>query len=168
MTSLWLDSKDASSANPLDLAEQVILDRDWAYDRSETQELLADYQGSWCNYRLSINWHEAFGALTFACAMDTKIPAKMVTKLYPLLAKVNEKMWLGHFDLAEEEGGAITFRYAMLTKGSGVTLEQMEDVLDIAITECERFYPAFQSLLWGDKSVDDVLKIALMETQGEA
>lgn len=168
MTSLWLEAKTASTANPLDLAEQILLDRDWTFDRSETQELLADFAGSWCNYRISLNWHESFGALTFSCAMDTKIAPRMAEKLYPLLAKVNEKLWLGHFDMPEEEGGHITFRYSMLTKGSGVTVEQMEDLLDIAITESERFYPAFQALLWGDKSVDDVLKFALMETQGEA
>lgn len=167
MTSLWPEANGASSANPLDLAEQVLLDRDWAFDRSETQELLADHAGSWCNYRISLSYHESFGALTFSCAMDSKIAPKMAAKLYPLLAKVNEKMWLGHFDMPEEEGGNITFRYAMLTK-SGVTFETLEDLFDIAITECERFYPAFQSILWGDKSVDDVLQIALMDTIGEA
>jgi len=167
MTSLWPEANGASSANPLDLAEQVLLDRDWAFDRPETQELLADHAGSWCNYRISLNWHEEFGSLTLACAMDTKIAPKMAAKLYPLLAKVNSKMWLGHFEMPEEEGGSLTFRYALLAK-TGVTLETMEDLLDIAVTECERFYPAFQSLLWGDKSADDVLKIVLMDTVGEA
>lgn len=167
MTSLWPEATDASSANPLDLAEQVLLDRDWAFDRPETRELLADYTGSWCNYRLSLSWHECFGALTLSCVMDTKVAPKMAAKLYPLLAKVNEKMWLGHFEVPEVENGSVTFRYAMMAR-NGVTPEILEDLLDIAITECERFYPAFQSILWGDKSADDVLKIALMETVGEA
>lgn len=167
MTSPWLEAT-ASTANPLDLAEQVLLDRDWVYDRPETQELIADFAGSWCNYRFWLNWHEAFGALTFSCIMDTKIPEKQFAKVYPLLAKVNEKLWLGHFDLSAEDR-CIVFRYAMPLKG-GVTLslEQIEDLLDIAVAECERFYPAFQSIIWGEKSADSALALALMDTVGEA
>lgn len=167
MTSLWLEADDASTANPLDIAEQLLLDRDWSFDRSETQELLADVTGSWCNYRISLNWHESFGALTFCCEVDSKIPPRMVDRLYPILAKVNSKLWLGHFDLSEESG-YLAFRYAMLTKGADVTPTQLEDLLDLAVTECERFFPAFQSAIWSDRPVDDMLQMALMETQGEA
>lgn len=166
MTSLWLEA-NASLANPLDLAEQVISDREWAYDRSEAQELIADVAGSWCHYRVWLNWHEAFGALTFSFATDTKIPATMVRNVYPLLAKANEKLWLGHFDVTED--GLIVFRYSMLLKGvSGVSLQQVEDLLDIAMTECERFYPAFQTVIWGGKTAEEALEMALLETVGEA
>ena len=166
-TSLWLEAK-ASLANPLDLAEEVISNRDWAYDRTEHQELVADVSGTWCNYHVNMNWHEPFGALTFSCAMDTKLPKNMVEKLYPLLAKANEKLWLGHFDAGPEQG-AIVFRYSMLLKGGvSVSLEQVEDLLDVAITECERFFPAFQSVLWGGKTADDALEMAMLETVGEA
>lgn len=168
MTSLWLDADDSSLANPLDLAEKILSERDWVYDRPEQQELYADFEGTWCNYRLTLNWHEAFGALIFSCAMDSRIPAKTIPKLYPLLAKINQKLWLGHFDLTED-GNSVEFRYSMLLTGvGGVSLQQVEDLLDIAITESERFYPAFQSLIWGEKSADDVLNMVLLETQGEA
>lgn len=166
-TTLWHEA-DASSANPLDLAEQVVSDRNWVYDRPENQELIADVAGSWCNYRIWLSWHEAFGALTFSCTTDTKVPDRMVEKLYPLLAKVNEQLWLGHFDVSGEEH-CIVFRYAMPLKGvAGLSIQQLEDLLDIAVTECEKFYPAFQSLIWGDKPADDVLEMVLMETVGEA
>lgn len=168
MTSFWLEADDASLANPLDMAEKILDERDWVYDRPEQQELYADFAGAWCNYRIMLNWHEAFGALTFSCAMDTRIPPKILPKIYPLLVKINQKLWLGHFDFAEEEN-CVEFRYSMLLKGvGGVSLQQVEDLLDIAVTECERFYPAFQSVIWGDKSADDVLDMVLLETQGEA
>lgn len=168
MTSFWLEADDASLANPLDLAEKVLTERDWVYDRPEHQELYADCAGAWCNYRITLTCHEAFGALSFSCAMDTRIPPRALPKLYPLLAKINQKLWLGHFDLSED-GSFVEFRYAMMLSGvGGVSLQQVEDMLDIAISECERFYPAFQSLIWGDKSADDVLAMVLLETQGEA
>lgn len=167
MTSLWHEASGASLANPLDLAEQILTERDWVYDRPESQELYADFAGAWCNYRIMLSWHEAFGALTFSCGMDTRIPARVMAKLYPLLAKINQKLWLGHFDLAEDLN-CVEFRYSMLVKGAAVSPEQVEDLLDIAVTECERFYPAFQSLIWGEKSADEVLDMVLLETQGEA
>jgi len=167
MTSIWHEADTASLANPLDLAEEILSERDWVYDRPEQQELYADFEGAWCNYRIMLSWHEAFGALTFSCGMDTRIPAKTLSKLYPLLAKINQKLWLGHFDLSESQN-CVEFRYSMLVKGSTVSLEQVEDLLDIAVTECERFYPAFQSLIWGEKSAEEVLNMVLIDTVGEA
>ena len=45
------------------------------------------------------------------------------------------------------------FRHAVLLRGApGASAESLEDMVDIAITECERFFPAFQFVLWGGKS----------------
>ena len=39
----------------------------------------------------------------------------------------------------------------------GASAESLEDMIDIALTECERFYPAFQFVLWGGKSPAEAL-----------
>jgi len=44
----------------------------------------------------------------------------------------------------------------------------VEDLLDVTISECERFYPAFQFLVWGGKSPSEALDAAIIETVGEA
>jgi hypothetical protein len=41
-------------------------------------------------------------------------------------------------------------------------------MVDIALTECERFYPAFQFVTWGGKSPEEAMAAALVETVGEA
>jgi hypothetical protein len=154
-------------ANPIDLAEQLILDRDWLCDRPVDEELVAEVQGGWCNYRIWFTWQQELGVVIFSCAFDTKVPASQRAKLYPVLAAVNEKLWLGHFDLGSEDG-MMMFRHALLLRGGQPSLEQMEDLLDIALNECNRFYPAFQSVLWGGNNCEDALQIALMDTVGEA
>ena len=64
----------------------------------------------------------------------------------------NEKLWLGHFDLWSDEGLPV-FRHAVLFRdGTGASGELIEDLVDIAVSECERFYPAFQFVIWGGKS----------------
>ena len=44
----------------------------------------------------------------------------------------------------------------------------MEDLVDIAITESERFYPAFQYVVWGGKSPQEAMASSILETVGEA
>ena len=51
---------------------------------------------------------------------------------------------------------------------SALSAEQLEDLLDIAINECERFYPALQLVVWGGRSVADAMTVARMDTIGEA
>ncbi len=61
------------------------------------------------------------------------------------------------------------FRQTQLLRGArGGSVEQLEDLVDIAIGECDRFFPAFQFLVWGGKSPTEAVRSALLETVGEA
>jgi hypothetical protein len=97
-----------------------------------------------------------------------KVPANKRAQIYALLAMANEKLWIGHFDLWSEENLPV-FRHAlMLREGIGVSSELLEDLVDVAVTECERFYPAFQFVIWGGKPATEALAAAMLETEGEA
>ena len=61
------------------------------------------------------------------------------------------------------------FRQTMLLRGSrGAAVEQLEDLVEIALSECERFYPAFQFVIWGGKSASEAVSAAILDTMGEA
>jgi hypothetical protein len=61
------------------------------------------------------------------------------------------------------------FRHAVLLRGApSASAESIEDMVDIAITECERFFPAFQFVLWGGKTPEEALQMAMLECVGEA
>jgi hypothetical protein len=166
MTSMLLKSDDLY--NPLDIAEMVIMDRDWVFDRPGESELIAEVSGTWCTYRIWFAWQEENGGFTMSCALESKFPKSMATRIHSLVAMVNEKLWLGHFDVSSEDG-SIMFRHSMLLRdGAGTSAEHLQDLLDIAIEECERFYPAFQSVVWGGKSAAEAIEIALFETVAEA
>ncbi|MDO8607072.1 MAG: YbjN domain-containing protein [Phaeospirillum sp.] len=159
---------DESFTNPVDLVEQIVSANDWAFDRRNDEELAAEIPGKWCNYSLYFAWREDMGAMHFTCAFDMKVPVAKRGPIWELLAIVNEKLWLGHFGLWDEEGVPM-FRHTSLLRG-GVSLspEQIEDLVDLAITECERFYPAFQFVIWGGKSATDAVAASLLDTVGEA
>lgn len=166
MSALLLDND--GHYNPLDMAELVFMDRDWSFDRASDGELIAETQGSWCKYHVWFTWQADCGGLTLSCSIESKFPKEMMFKVHSLLAMANEKIWLGHFDVSTEEH-TIVFRHSMLLRdGAGTTAEHLHEVLDIAVAECERFFPAFQSVIWGDKSPADAIQFALFETVGEA
>ncbi|AVM76002.1 type III secretion system chaperone family protein [Magnetospirillum gryphiswaldense] len=154
--------------NPLDLIEQFVTANDWAFDRRSDDELAVEMPGKWCNYSLYFAWREDMGAMHFTCAFDMKVPSGKHPVICELLAAINEKLWLGHFGLWDDEGVPM-FRHTSLVRGTeGLSPEQVEDLMDIALTECERFYPAFQFVIWGGKSAKDAVACSLLDTVGEA
>ena len=56
----------------------------------------------------------------------------------------------------------------LLRGAPGASAESLEDMVDIALTECERFFPAFQFVLWGGKTPQEALAAAMLECAGEA
>ena len=166
--SISLVYEDEPVLNPLDLVEQFVTANDWAFDRRSDEELAVEIPGRWCNYSLYFAWREDMGAMHFTCAFDMKVPDLKRGSIHELLTMVNEKLWLGHFGLWEDEGVPM-FRHTSLLRGTpGLSPEQVEDLVDIAVTECERFYPAFQFVIWGGKNAKDAVAASLLDTVGEA
>jgi hypothetical protein len=77
-------------------------------------------------------------------------------------------MWLGHFDIWSN-GSVLLYRHGALLGDEGLlSLDQAQALVETAIDECDRFYPAFQFVLWGDKSPRRALESALVDAAGEA
>ena len=156
------------SANPLDIIEQIVASNEWAFDRRNDSEIAAEAPGKWCDYGLYFSWSHEISAMHFSCAFDMKVPAGQREKLFELLSLANEKLWIGHFGLDSDDGVPV-FRHSVLLRGApGASAESLEDMVDIAVTECERFFPAFQFVLWGGKSPADALAAAMLDCVGEA
>ncbi|MGF1561356.1 MAG: YbjN domain-containing protein [Geminicoccaceae bacterium] len=159
---------ETTSGNPLDLVEQIAIANEWPFHRQTDDELAAEIGGHWCQYRLWFAWHQDVGVMHISCALEMRIPANKRDAIYHLLALANEKLWLGHFDLWSDEQ-LIVFRHAVLVRdGNSVGVDTIEDLLEIATGECERFYPAFQFSIWGGKAPHEALSAAMLETEGEA
>ena len=164
--SLQLDRDRAS--NPLDILEQIIAANEWAFERRSDGEMAAEAPGKWCDYGLHFSWSHEISAMAFTCAFDLKVPADRREKLYELLALANDRLWIGHFGI-EAEDGVPVFRHSVLLRGSpSASAESLEDMVDIAITECERFVPAFQVVLWGGKAPAEALAASMLDCVGEA
>jgi hypothetical protein len=166
--SATLTTSFETAANPLDVMEQIVAANDWEFDRRSDSEMAAEAPGHWCDYGLFFNWSHEISVMHFTCAFDLKVPEKQRQAAYELLALANEKLWLGHFGL-ESDDGVPVYRHAVLLRGaSGASSESLEDMIDIALTECERFFPAFQFVLYGGKTPTEALDAAMLDCVGEA
>ena len=159
---------ETAANNPLDILEELVSANEWPFDRSSSDEMVVEATGRWCDYRMFFVWREDVHALYFTCAFDMRIPENRRGEITDLLALVNEKLWLGHFDLCSGDNMPM-FRHTLLTRGwQRLSVEQLEDLVDIALCECERFYPAFQFVIWAGHSPHDAMSMSIMDTVGEA
>jgi hypothetical protein len=167
MTSLSFETP-VTIMNPIDLVEEIVQANEWPHDRASDEEMVVEISGRWCDYRLLFVWQREINALHFSCGFEMKVPRPRRTAVYELLAAVNERLWLGHFDLAADEHSP-AFRQGVLLRGAGgASVEQIEDLVDISVSECERFYPAFQLVIWGGKSAEEAIAAAMIDPVGEA
>jgi hypothetical protein len=146
--------------HPLDAVEALMLNRSYAYERPSGNALVAELLCSWCDVRLWCSWQPEAGILLFSWGFGSKIAENLRTPVCQLLALTNERTVLGHFDLSSAEN-LVSFRYSLsTTHAQPLTCEQLEPIMDRAMQECERFYPALQAVLWAQKRPEEA--IALM------
>ena len=154
-------------SHPLDLVEETIALRDWMLERTARDELIGEVSGRWCDYHVLFNWTEEIGALQMTFAFDLRTPAERRNAVHELLALLNDRLEIGHFDISSVDG-LPAFRNALLLRGGAISAEQIEDMLDIALHEVDRFYPAFQFVVWGERKPADAMATIVFDTIGEA
>lgn len=154
--------------NPLDVLEELVSANDWNFERHSECELMVQVSGRWCDYHMYVVWDRQMNAMFVSCQLDQRVPETKRSVVYELLVSINEDLWLGHFDFVRDEGTTM-YRHAIPMRGAaGLSAEQLEDLVDVAIHECERFYPALQLVVWGGRSVAEAVMVARMDTHGEA
>ena len=158
----------AEDIPPLDIIEEVVTNQGWHLSRVCEEEITAIYQGRWCDYSLHFAWSDEIYAINFTCAFDIRVPARKNTAINNLLALINDKLWLGHFGIWQDEALPM-YRHAFPLRGvDNLVPQQVEDLLDNAITACEKFYPAFQYVIWGGKDPKQAIEASILEPIGEA
>jgi hypothetical protein len=163
-----IDSYEHPHRNPVDVVEHMASHRDWSFARASEDEVTMVVSGRWSDYQVSFTWMSDIHALHLASAFDLKAPAPRRAELAKLVTKINEQLWIGHFDYWPKDG-LIMFRHALMLAGGVNTSDgQCEAVLGLAIDACERYFQAFQFVVWGGKSAREALAAAMFETSGEA
>src|SRR5689334_15814426 len=163
-----IDFSENRQINPLDVVERMASVNDWTFARSGDEEVTLVVGGRWAEYQISFTWMIDIETLHLACAFDLRIPDRRRAEAMELVARVNEQLWVGHFDLWLKDGLAMYRHALVLAGGVAPSGPQCEALLSGALETCERYYQAFQFVLWAGKSAREALDAAMFETSGEA
>jgi hypothetical protein len=155
-------------AAPVEMLAALFEARGWPCEMVSEEEMSGEIEGSWAKYQLRGIWRAADNVLQFLCLPDIRVGPEKRQRAYELLSLVNEQMWLGHFDIWSQ-GDMLLYRHGALLGDDGMlSLQMAQALVESAVDECDRFYPAFQFVLWGDKPPRDALEAALVDAVGEA
>ncbi len=154
--------------NPIDVVEEVIYEKKWNFSRAADHELVAEIESHFCQYRLYFTWSENINAMSFTVTFDIRFPQLKLDKAYELLGLINEKLWIGHFDITNMNG-IPAYRHTVLSSSDNDFLhKKLEDLVDIGIYECEKYYPSFQQVLFDDISPQEAIKFSNFDIIGRA
>ncbi len=163
-----IDVSQERQTNPLDVVEHLAAIREWSFDRSGDDEIAISITGRWTDYHLSFTWMDELEALHLACAFDCRVPERRRAEVLHLIAQINEQLWVGHFDLWSRDG-VVMFRHSLVLPGGlEPSNRQCEVLLEAALEACERYYQAFQFVVWAGRSAREAMDAAMFDTAGEA
>jgi hypothetical protein len=163
-----MDIAEVRRPNPLELVEHMATTHQWSFERACEDELTLVVRGKWSDYQLSFTWMHDIEAMHVACAFELKVPERSLSEVERLIAMINAQMWIGHFDLWFKDG-LVMFRHSLvLAGGVEASGRQCEVLLSNALDACERYYPAFQFVVWAGEGAREALEAAMFETAGQA
>lgn len=156
--------------NPIDCVVSIAKNNHWPFTQHADDEASFVLQGKWKQqYDLGFFWHEDMHALQLCCTTDLAVPAKKMEKMRDLLVAINRQSFLGFFDVAEDDN-TLVYRYtSLLTHMAGDTQAHVEEIVDIAVNEADRFMPALLMVLQAKGEIaNDLITTAIFDHAGEA
>ena len=159
---------DTDAIGPLDTIEAVATTAAFDAQRIDETELHVTLAGGWRDVSVWFAWREEAQVLQIGAPLELKVPQGSRAAVNELLALVNERLWLGHFDHWERDHGLIYRNGAVLPAGQVMDASQAEILLRGALDAFEKFYPAFNYVVWGGKSAREAIDMCVLETVGTA
>ena len=154
--------------HPIDIVEHLAEHHDWDFDRIADDQIAMAVEGQWRTYSITLAWSGHDETLRMVCTFEMEPPADKLPVLYHLLNDVNDQCWAGAFTFWAEQQ-LMVYRYGLVMPGTqGVSPEQVDTLINAAVLSAERFYPAFQLAVWGDRTPEDAIKVAISEAYGRA
>jgi hypothetical protein len=146
--------KDRSPANfselgdPIELVARFVVQQDWYIKQTDADGLVVDVPGQWGQYQLRVDWQEDLQVLCVHVMLDLLFDDVPTVRLETLLSELNGHLFLGHFRLSSDKRQVQLYYVLPLRGAGGATPEQIEDVVDILLGQCEQAAPGFAQLVF--------------------
>ena len=166
--SLYEDYATMDDLHPIDIVETLAEHHAWEFDRVTDDQIAMAVEGQWRTYSLTLAWSDHDETLRLICTFEMDPPAEKLPALYDVLNRCNDMVWTGAFTWWAEQK-LMVWRYGLVLSGGQMAgPEQIDRLISAAVMASERFYPAFQFVIWGGKDPAEAMMAALLETEGEA
>ncbi|MBQ2884791.1 MAG: YbjN domain-containing protein [Alphaproteobacteria bacterium] len=133
--------------NPLDTIENIFIREDITFDRRKENELVAEVLGKWDNMLVFFAFEEHMRCLHISCLLNIESSAVDRSKMFELLAMLNENLWLGHFSYWSEQKMPIFKHSIILQDEEELFSDKIAKIIELSIMECERVYPIFNAVM---------------------
>lgn len=157
-----------AASDPLESIEAIAGAFDFEIERINETELHVAASGVWRDVGLWFTWRPELSTLQMGAPLDLKAPPGRIDETCRLVALVNERLWLGHFDLWSEDNGVVFRNSIVLPESAALDAVQAQCLIRGASEAIDRFFPAFNYLIWAGKGPEEALAASLFETAGNA
>ena len=154
--------------HPIDMVENLAELNEWEFDRVGDNQIAMAVEGQWRTYSITLAWTDHDETLRLICTFDMDPPGEKMPMLYEAMNEVNDQCWAGAFTFWAEQK-LMVYRYGLLMHGGQIASpEQIDGMITCAVLAAERYYPAFQLVIWGDRTPRDAMQVAIAEAYGRA
>ena len=133
--------------NPIDSIEYILEHDNIVCERRKETELVAEVHGKWDNMLIFFAFEEHMRCLHLSCLLNIGTAAVDRSKMFELLALLNENLWLGHFSYWSEQKMPIFKHSLILQDDEELFVHKIGQIIELAIMECERVYPIFNAVM---------------------
>ena len=99
--------------DPLDVVERVLMAENLSFDRTEDGDLAFTLAGDWKDYELWFAWRPEADCLQLCLSIDRRVEKTQRAGACELANLVNQRVWVGHFEVWSDDGEVVVFRHAM-------------------------------------------------------
>ena len=154
--------------HPIDIVEHLAEHHEWEFDRIEENQIAMAVQGQWRTYSITLAWSGFDETLRLICSFEMEPPEEKLKDLYETLNVANDRCWTGAFTFWEDQK-LMVYRYGLvLTGGQIATAEQIDAMISSAVLTAEKYYPAFQLVVYDNQSPNKAMQVAIAEVYGHA
>lgn len=154
--------------DPIDIVETLAAHHAWEFDRVADDQIAMAVEGQWRSYALTLAWSAGDETLRLLCTFEMEPPDARLGAFYETLNLANDLAWSGGFTYWAQQG-LLVWRYGLLLSGGQIAApEQIDQMIQVAVAACERFYPAFQLVAWAERAPQEAMKLAIAQAYGRA
>ncbi|MBL4620028.1 MAG: YbjN domain-containing protein, partial [Marinicaulis sp.] len=131
--SIQLIQKPSKPSDPLEALEAAAAGLEFEMERIGENELHVMLPGVWRDIGLWFTWRPELATLQMGAPIDLKAPTARLTEASHLITMVNERLWVGHFDLWADDH-SIVYRNAAILPSDGSLDAGQADAMILDIT----------------------------------